>query len=174
MVYLKEHPALDAELFETYRRLVHHLLGELAVAEGGLTRVICHGDTHGFNNHVSTNAGGTKKTVFFDFDDAGPGFLAYDLSVLPWSYLVRKSLKEPDDALRERWTQYLRGYRAGGCEVSEHDLAALPLFIQLRHLWNLGEAAGRLHHWGTNSVSADWMRKQLEIFEAWKALDLRA
>jgi hypothetical protein len=69
---------------------------------------------------------------------------------------------------------YLRGYRAGGREVDERDMAALPLFVQLRHLWNLGEAAGRLHHWGTNSVPLDWLRKQLEVFEAWKRLDLRA
>lgn len=172
--YLQAYPELGAELLETYRRLVHRLLEELAAVEGGLTRVVCHGDTHGFNNHVDTDAAGARKTVFFDFDDAGPGFLAYDLSVLPWSYLFRKSLKEPDDALRERWTHYLRGYRAGGGEVSERDLAALPLFLQLRQLWNLGEAAGRLHHWGTNSLPVDWLRKQVEVFEAWKGLDLRA
>jgi len=172
--YLEAYPEIDAELLETYRLLVHRLLEELAAAEVGLTRVVCHGDTHGFNNHVYTDAAGTRKTVFFDFDDAGPGFLAYDLSVLPWSYLFRKSLKEPDDVLRERWRHYLRGYRAGGGEISESDLAALPLFLQLRHLWNLGEAAGRLHHWGTNSVPVDWLKKQVEVFEAWKGLDLRA
>ncbi len=146
--YLQAHPELDAELLETYRRLVHGLLEELAAIEGELTRVVCHGDTHGFNNHVETDAAGARKAVFFDFDDAGPGFLAYDLSVLPWSYLFRKGLKEPDDVLRERWARYLQGYRAGGGAVSERDLQALPLFLQLRHLWNLGEAAGRLHHWG--------------------------
>ncbi|MFH0130134.1 phosphotransferase enzyme family protein [Variovorax sp. VaC1] len=174
LAYLKAYPELGEELLETYSRLVQRLVEELAAAESGLTRVVCHGDTHGFNNHVSTDAAGTKKTVFFDFDDAGPGFLAYDLSVLPWSYLFRKSLKEPDDALRERWTHYLRGYRAGGGVVSEQDLAALPLFVQLRHLWNLGEAAGRLHHWGTNSVPLDWLHKQVDVFEAWRGLELRA
>lgn len=174
LVYLQAYPEMDAELLETYRLLVHRLLAELAAAEAGLTRVLCHGDTHGFNNHVNTDASGVRKTVFFDFDDAGPGFLAYDLSVLPWSYLFRKGLKEPDDVLRERWLHYLKGYRAGGGEVSESDLAALPLFLQLRHLWNLGEAAGRLHHWGTSSVPVDWLKKQLEVLQAWKGLDLRA
>ncbi|WP_298925798.1 phosphotransferase [uncultured Ramlibacter sp.] len=172
--YLQVYPELGAQLFETYQRLVQRLLAELAAAEGGLTRVLCHGDTHGFNNHVGADSAGARKNVFFDFDDAGPGFLAYDLSVLPWSYLFRKSLKEPDDALRERWMHYLRGYRAGGGQVSERDLAALPLFLQLRHLWNLGEAAGRLHHWGTNSVPVDWLRKQVDVFKAWQGLDLRA
>lgn len=63
---------------------------------------------------------------------------------------------------------------AGGGAVSESDLAALPLFLQLRHLWNLGEAAGRLHHWGTNAVPLDWLEKQVAVLEAWKGLDLRA
>jgi Ser/Thr protein kinase RdoA (MazF antagonist) len=172
--YMEAYPELDAGTLETYRQLVHRLLEELAAVEGTLTRVLCHGDTHGFNNHVEADAAGTRKTVFFDFDDAGPGFLAYDLSVLPWSYLFRKSLKEPDDTLRERWTRYLRGYRANGGEVSESDLAALPLFLQLRHLWNFGEAAGRLHHWGTSSVPMDWLRKQVGVFEAWNELDFAA
>ena len=78
------------------------LLAELAQAKGGLSRVICHGDTHGFNNHIATNADGAKSAVFFDFDDAGPGFLAYDLCVMPWSYLTRKSLKEPGARVLEQ------------------------------------------------------------------------
>jgi Ser/Thr protein kinase RdoA (MazF antagonist) len=172
--YLKSYPELGADLLETYDQLVHRLLDALTAAEDDLTRVVCHGDTHGFNNHVNTDATGAKGAVFFDFDDAGPGFLAYDLCVLPWSYLFRKTLNEPDDVLRERWMHYLRGYRAGGGVVSERDMAALPLFIQLRHLWNLGEAVGRLHHWGTSSVPVDWLRKQVEVFEAWNGLDLRA
>jgi len=171
--YLQVYPEIGTQLLQAYRLLVQRLIEELAEVEPGLTRVVCHGDTHGFNNHVNTDADGIRRTVFFDFDDAGPGFLAYDLCVLPWSYLFRKNLKAPDDVLRERWMHYLRGYRAGGGEVSDRDLAALPLFMQLRHLWNLGEAAGRLNHWGTNSVPVDWLQKQMEVFEAWKGLDLR-
>lgn len=173
LAYLQAHPEVETELLDAYRSLASRLLGELEVAGHGLTRVVCHGDTHGFNNHMDTDTAGTRRTVFFDFDDAGPGFLAYDLSVLPWSYLFRKGLKEPDDVLRERWAHYLRGYRASGGEISERDLVALPLFLQLRALWNLGEAAGRLHHWGTSSIPAEWLRKQIEVFEAWNGLDLR-
>jgi hypothetical protein len=63
---------------------------------------------------------------------------------------------------------------AASGEVSGSDLAALPLFLRLRHLWNLGEAAGLLHHWGTNAVPLDWLEKQLQVLAAWKGLDLRA
>jgi len=171
--YMQTHPGLDAELLQAYGALVRRVLDELAAVEGGLTRVICHGDTHGTNNHVVTQDAGARRTVFFDFDDAGPGFLAYDLCVLPWSYLIRKSLKEPDDVLVERWARYVQAYRAAGGEVTDFDLAAVPLFLQLRHLWNIGEALGRIHHWGAGAFSVDWLRKQPDVLEAWRALDMR-
>lgn len=170
--YLRVYPELGTELLETYHQLVIQLLDELSKAESELTRVVCHGDTHGFNNHVGTDPAGARAAVFFDFDDAGPGFLAYDLSVLPWSYLTRKSLNEPDALLIERWTHYLRGYRSGGGEVSKADIAALPMFVRLRHLWNIGEGVGRLHHWGTSAIPVDWLAKQVDVFAAWKVLDL--
>ncbi len=173
LAYLHTHPELDEGLLDAYRQLVQGLLAELAQAEGGLSRVMCHGDTHGFNNHIATDADGAKSAVFFDFDDAGPGFLPYDLCVMPWSYLTRKNLKEPDELLLERWVHYLQGYRSAGGEVTPADIAALPLFVQLRHLWNMGEALGRLHHWGTSPMPVDWLRKQVDVFAAWRELNLR-
>ncbi|MDP3885838.1 phosphotransferase enzyme family protein [Hydrogenophaga sp.] len=170
--YLRVYPDLDTELLETYHQRVAQLLDELGQVESELTRVVCHGDTHGFNNHVGTDAAGARRAVFFDFDDAGPGFLAYDLSVLPWSYLTRKVLKEPDALLLDRWAHYLCGYRSGGGEISKADMAALPMFVQLRHLWNMGEGIGRLHHWGTSTMPADWLKKQVDVLAAWKGLDL--
>lgn len=172
--YLQDYPELGADLLEAYRQRIQELEAELSDMKGGLTQVICHGDTHGFNNHVYADFGGIKRAVFFDFDDAGPGYLAYDLSVMPWSYLTRKMLKEPDDLLRERWTHYLRGYRAAGGEILDADLAALPLFVQLRHLWNLGEAVGRLNHWGTSMAPVDWLHKQIDRMNPWRQLDLHA
>jgi Ser/Thr protein kinase RdoA (MazF antagonist) len=169
--YLQDYPELDAALLERYRQRIQGLQEELAAIDGTLTRVICHGDTHGFNNHIATDAAGTRIAVFFDFDDAGPGHLAYDLSVMPWSYLTRKMLEAPDEVLRERWTHYLRGYRAAGGEITDADLAALPLFLQLRHLWNLGEAVGRLHHWGTSMAPIDWLRKQLDRMDPWRGIN---
>ena len=70
--YLEAYPEMPADLLRDCRALVHRLLDELAAVEGQLTRVTCHGDTHGFNNHVITQADGVKRTTFIDFDDAGP------------------------------------------------------------------------------------------------------
>jgi len=170
--YLQDYPELEPEVLDIYRQRILALQEELSSIDSRLTRVICHGDTHGFNNHISVDVVGAKKAVFFDFDDAGPGYLAYDLAVMPWSYLNRKMLKEPDDVLQDRWKHYLRGYRAGGGEIDEADLASLPLFMQLRHLWNLGEAVGRLHHWGTSMAPIDWLQKQIDRIDPWRKLDL--
>ena len=172
--YLAAHPEVAPTVLDAYRELIHRLLGQLAEVESTLTRVMCHGDTHGFNNHVYTDSEGVRRAAFFDFDDAGPGFLAYDLCVWLWSNLPRKASMEPDEALLKRWQQYLAGYRAGGGHVTDADLAALPLFVQLRHLWNMGEGVARIHHWGANMVSADWIKKQPEVMAAWARLDLPA
>ena len=170
--YLAAHPELDPAVLDAYRQLIERLLGELAEVEGTLTRVMCHGDTHGHNNHVTTDADGVRRAAFFDFDDAGPGFLAYDLCVWLWSNLPRKAPMEPDDALLKRWQQYLAGYREGGGRVTDADLAALPLFVQLRHLWNMGEGVARIHHWGANMMFADWIKKQPDVMAAWARLEL--
>lgn len=172
LTYLAAQPELDPEVLAAYRLKVAQLLDELAQVANTLTRVMCHGDTHGFNNHVRTDADGVLRTTLFDFDDAGPGFLAYDLCVLAWSYLYRKGLKVQDETLCERWSHYLRGYRAGGGQVSDADLAALPLFLQLRHLWNMGEGVGRIDHWGVNLMPADWLKRQLDVLSAWSQVAL--
>lgn len=48
--YLSAYPGLSTDVLASFRQLIHRLLDELAQVEGGLTRVVCHGDTHGFNN----------------------------------------------------------------------------------------------------------------------------
>lgn len=171
--YLQAYPSLDAGLLDAYQQRIQALQQELARVESSLTQVICHGDTHGFNNHVHPDPNGEKKAVFFDFDDAGPGYLAYDLCVMPWSYLGRKMLMEPDDLLQQRWMHYLRGYRAGGGDIQDADLASLPLFLQLRNLWNLGEAVSRLNHWGTSMAPVDWLHKQIDRMDQWGKIELR-
>ena len=172
--YLAAHPEVPPSVLDVYRQLIDRLLTELAEVEATLTQVMCHGDTHGFNNHVYIDAEGASRAAFFDFDDAGPGYLAYDLCVWLWSNLPRKAPMEPDDALLNRWHQYLAGYRTGGGLITNADLAALPLFIQLRHLWNMGEGVARVHHWGANLMSADWIKKQPDVMAGWGRLQLNS
>jgi Ser/Thr protein kinase RdoA (MazF antagonist) len=86
----------------------------------------CHGDLHGGNAHI--NESGT--VTFFDFDCCGSGWRAYDLAVYRWSALWSQT--EP-----LRWPAFLRGYKTVR-EISDLDLAAVSLFVLIRHVWYLG------------------------------------
>lgn len=134
-----------------------------------LSTVACHGDCHGGNNFIQRPADGAATTSFFDFDDAGPGFLAYDLAVLPWSLLMRKSLAAPDADALEKWQRFLLGYRSQRA-IPEADAAAIPVFVAVRHFWLMGEYASRAHHWGSQMIPASWLRKQVDLLRSWQEL----
>jgi Ser/Thr protein kinase RdoA (MazF antagonist) len=57
--------------------LTARLPGALAKWDG-LSWTRCHGDCHGNNAHIARQGPHAGQAVFFDFDDGGPGFLAYD------------------------------------------------------------------------------------------------
>jgi hypothetical protein len=50
------------------------------ISETSLSLVACHGDCHGGNTFIAANPDGTRRASFFDFDDSGPNYLAYDLA----------------------------------------------------------------------------------------------
>ena len=63
--------------------LARRLAGRLAaLAAGGLSRGICHGDIVGKTNVHVTPAGGM---TLFDFECCGPGWRAYDIAVFRWA-----------------------------------------------------------------------------------------
>lgn len=65
-------------------------LSSAVAAIGGLTWVRCHGDCHGGNARISRDGPLKGQAIFFDFDDDGPGFLAYDLAVFLWSVSLQR------------------------------------------------------------------------------------
>ena len=72
---------------------------------GPLGQVLCHGDAHGGNNFVVADAAGQRSAVFFDFDEAGPGLLAYELAVYPWSLYPRTPDGVPSAKVLAQWQQ---------------------------------------------------------------------
>ena len=64
--------------------LGQRLTDEIA-AHGDLETTYCHGDCHGYNAHIVTDGPRVGEAAFFDFDDGGPGYLAYDLAVFLWA-----------------------------------------------------------------------------------------
>ena len=81
-------PSMTSELRPQFEKLGLRLYDEI-VAMGELSRVLCHGDAHGQNNFVTTDMEGQRQAIFFDFDEAGPGYLEYELAVYPWNLYPR-------------------------------------------------------------------------------------
>jgi Ser/Thr protein kinase RdoA (MazF antagonist) len=161
-------PTMDEALRMEFSAIGQRLETRIA-AMTSLERVACHGDCHGSNNFMSDGNDGERVASFFDFDDTGPGWLAYDLSVYLWAMLPRKVGAELDGDARERWRRYLAGYRSvRGLGAADFD--AIATFVAVRQIWLLGEYAGRIAVWGTQTMPTSWLRKQVELFTAWETL----
>ena len=120
-----------------------------------LTWTHCHGDCHGFNARIS-DAG---NEAFFDFDDGGPGYLAYDLSVFLWAKVSfgRK--------LHAMWDAFVDGYRTVR-PITAEDFEAAHAFVIVRHIWLIGEYASRAREWGSEPI--DWIGRELEFLTSWE------
>ncbi len=121
-----------------------------------LTWTHCHGDCHGFNARIN-EAG---DAAFFDFDDGGPGYLAYDLSVFLWAKVSfgRK--------LYAMWDAFVDGYRTVR-PITAADFEAAHVFVIVRHIWLMGEYAGRAPEWGSEPVG--WIAREIEFLKSWEA-----
>jgi Ser/Thr protein kinase RdoA (MazF antagonist) len=134
-----------------------------------LAQVTCHGDCHGGNTFMTDAPNGGRQAAFFDFDDAGPGYLAYDLAVYLWACLLQTEMAASDADLRERWTHYIEGYRRRRA-IADVDYQAIAAFVSLRHFWFMGEYASRVPEWGTEAFSTAWLRRQVKLLDKWATL----
>ena len=140
--------------------VTRRLAGTLAEWDG-LSWTHCHGDCHGYNAHIALQGSRAGQAVFFDFDEGGPGYLAYDLSVFLWNCVL---FGRKDHAF---WHAFMDGYRSIH-ELSHTDLEAVHLFVPIRHMWLMGEYASRIHEWGRQAVPADWVAAQLDFMLSWE------
>ncbi|MGE8160362.1 phosphotransferase enzyme family protein [Paraburkholderia sp. NPDC080076] len=134
-----------------------------------LTRVACHGDCHGGNTLMSEGPGGARVASFFDFDDGGPGYVAYDLAVYLWSNLLGRQLAKPDEKVEANWGHFVDGY----CSVepvTSTDFQAITTFVAIRHFWLMGEYASRLNRMGLRVFRGPWFRKNFELVKEWQCL----
>jgi Ser/Thr protein kinase RdoA (MazF antagonist) len=121
-----------------------------------LTWTHCHGDCHGFNARI----GDTGEAAFFDFDDGGPGYLAYDLAVYLWA---KVSFGRNQHAT---WHAFVAGYRKIR-PITAADFEAAHVFVIVRHIWLMGEYASRAGEWGSEPVR--WIAGELEFLRSWDA-----
>lgn len=162
-------PAMDDGLRADYTALAGRLDARITALLPTLTRVACHGDCHGANNFMTDGPDGTRMASFFDFDDAGPGLLAYELCVYLWNNLPRKVDGVLDEAGLARWRHYLAGYRSVRA-LGQADFDAIAAFLALRQFWIMGETAGRHATWGTQTMPTSQLRRVLKIMEYWESL----
>ncbi|CAB3794638.1 phosphotransferase enzyme family protein [Paraburkholderia fynbosensis] len=134
-----------------------------------LTLVACHGDCHGGNTFMSDGPDGGRVASFFDFDDGGPGYLAYDLSVYLWSNLLGRQLAKPDEKVETSWAHFVNGYRSIHA-IPSVDFEAISTFVAIRHFWLMGEYASRLHRMGSRVFRGPWFRKNFELVKEWHTL----
>jgi Ser/Thr protein kinase RdoA (MazF antagonist) len=129
--------------------------------DAALTRTRCHGDTHGLNARIATAGRYAGQAVFFDFDDGGWGYLAYDLAVHLWAQV---SFGRRRQAM---WHAFRAAYGAER-PVTPADEAALPVFVAVRHIWLMGEFAAQTALWGTETLSAAWLAREVAFLLAWE------
>jgi Ser/Thr protein kinase RdoA (MazF antagonist) len=163
-------PTMTPELrpqFELLGKKLHRDISEL----GTLTRVLCHGDAHGGNNFIVKNDQGQRHAVFFDFDDAGPGYLAYELAVFPWNLHPRSADTTLSDKAQGKWKHFISAYREIK-PIPEVDLVAIARFMAVRQFWLLGEYAGRVPVWGSQAMPTEYLRHQVTMLQQWDTLIL--
>jgi Ser/Thr protein kinase RdoA (MazF antagonist) len=133
-----------------------------ALAErDGLFWTRCHGDCHGYNAIIALQGPRAGQAVFIDFDESGPGYLAYDLAVFLWNCILFGRKRHAS------WHAFIEGYRSIR-ELPPADFEAVHLFVPIRHIWLMGEYASRIHEWGRQAVPADWIAAQLDFMLAWE------
>ncbi len=161
-------PTIDDAQRTNFSAIAKDLTARIA-AMPGLTRVACHGDCHGSNNFMSDGADGSRIASFFDFDDAGPGWLSHELCVYLWVLLPRKAGGELTAPALERWQRYVQGYRSARL-LGPDDFDGIAPFVAVRQFWLMGEYAGRIPVWGTQTMPTSWLRKQVELLASWVSL----
>ena len=135
-------------------------LTNILTALDGLTMTRCHGDCHGGNARIDGNT-----ATFFDFDDGGFGYVSYDLAVYLWAQVSFGRQHY------HMWHGFIQGYRSV-CQIKPGDLNAVRLFVAVRHVWLLGEYAGRIKEWGSDNVPARFFDQQADFLRAWEKRQL--
>jgi Ser/Thr protein kinase RdoA (MazF antagonist) len=112
----------------------------------------CHGDFHGWNAHVDE----TQQLTFFDFDCCGKGWRAYDIATFFWGARIR-------DKHKKRCSNFLRGYTEVR-QLSDADLASIPYFVAVRHIWLVGVLAANGSDLGFGWMDDKYMDRQIKLW----------
>ena len=132
-------------------------LAAMVAARPGLTLTRCHGDCHGLNARITADG----RAVFFDFDDGGYGYLAYDLAVHLWAQVTFGRTRH------RMWHAFVEGYRAVR-SIAPGDFEAVGVFVAIRHIWLMGKYASRVDEWGTEILPVAWLEREVAFLSRWE------
>ena len=163
----------DEALAAEAREVVGRVRAVLADCAGQLSIGHCHGDNHAANTLIAEAADGELIAGWFDFDDAGPGFLAYDLATFLWTFLTFTRGREMGEVSRPLWPAFIEGYRQTR-PIPDADFAAIGLLVSVRHINFIGQYASRIPEWGAGMVSAEWIGAQFGLLRKWEGLEAPA
>jgi Ser/Thr protein kinase RdoA (MazF antagonist) len=156
----------EGELEEDARAAAASLRARLDACAATLSVGHCHGDNHAGNNFIADASDGASVAGWFDFDDGGPGFLAYDLATFLWSLLLRTPAGDMTEEIPPLWRTFITAYR-GGRPIPDSDYGALGVLVAVRHFWIMGNFASRLPN---TPVPVDWFRQAMDLVRKWEGL----
>ena len=84
----------------------------------GLSWTLCHGDCNGYNANIALQGPRAGQAVFYDFDEGGPGYLAYDIAVFLHCCVMYEKKQHAF------WHAFMDGYRSIR-EVPQADFEAV-------------------------------------------------
>jgi Ser/Thr protein kinase RdoA (MazF antagonist) len=151
---LLSHRPEDIDYLESLSLLLQNRIRRIA---SELSWGVIHGDLHGGNVHF--HEGGLTH---FDFDCAGYGWRAYDISVFLWAK-VRGRQKELFK--NELWSIFLESYRENSA-LSEPELEVVPTFVAIREIWLMGLHTGNSRIWGAWQ-NDHYFNKNLQFLRDW-------
>ena len=158
--------AFDGEFGDEARAVAVTLRAGLDACSATLSLGHCHGDNHAGNTLIADASDGALVAGWFDFDDGGPGFLAYDLATFLWSLLLRTPAGDMTEDVPPLWRTFTAAYRSVR-PISASDYGALGLLVAIRHFWIMGNFAGRLDN---TPLPPEWFRQGFGLVRKWDGL----
>jgi Ser/Thr protein kinase RdoA (MazF antagonist) len=124
---------------------------------------LCHFDFLPKNFHFDAQ----DQPTFFDFDFAGPGYLAYDVMTFFAHYFLHTITKRiPAAEAAQARELFVRSYRAVR-PLSEAELAAIPALGFRWWLFFLAYAAEHFEDWSNSFFSPRYLRERVGLLRQW-------
>lgn len=118
---------------------------------------VCVGDVHGGNAHFTED----NQVTLLDFDQCGYGWRVFDIAKF-WQVAMKIQIGA------EVKNCFVDGYQDVR-ELSEGEIAALPLLIKVAHIWVMGintHAVGEVIPYGY--FDDDWLDQKLALLDNWE------